>query len=131
MDSITRLLNDSMGWQGRAGERMAYYLVRARPKLNKLGELEKLLIERAFEGLRPFGQALSAGLAGARVGAEGLALWEEEDYCSPPLAMERAAVLDSYFDDIQVEAVMPGEGWSRIQEMPRLFPAVPVQSTED
>ena len=110
---------------------MAYYLVRARPKLKRLGELEKLLIERAFEGLRPFGQALSVGLAGARVGAEGVALWEEEDYCSPPLAMERAAVLDSYFDDIQVEAVMPGEGWSRIQEMPRLFPTVPVQSTED
>jgi len=110
---------------------MSYYLVRARPKLNKLGELEKLLIERAFERMRPFGEALTAGLTGARVGADGLALWEEEDYCSPPLAMERAAVLDSYFDDIQVEAVTPGEGWSRIQEMPRLFPAVPVQSTED
>ncbi len=131
MDSITRLLNYSMGWQGRAGERMAYYLVRARPRQERLRELEKLLAEGAFEGLRPFGQALSAGLAGARVGAEGLALWEEEDYCSPPLAMERAAVLDSYFDDIQVEAVMPGKGWSRIQEMPRLFSSLPVQSTED
>jgi len=110
---------------------MAYYLVQARPRQERLRELEKLLAERAFDGLRPFGQALSAGLTGAHVGAEGLALWEEEDYCSPPLAMERAAVLDSYFDDIQVEAVMPGEGWSRIQEMPRLFPTVPVQSTED
>lgn len=110
---------------------MAYYLVRAKPRQERLRELEKLLMERAFEGLRPFGQALSAGLAGARVGAEGLALWEEEDYCSPPLAMERAAVLDSYFDDIRVEAVMPGEGWSRIQEMPRLFSTLPVQSTED
>jgi hypothetical protein len=28
---------------------------------------------------------------------------EEEDYCSPPLAQERAAVLDTYFDDITVE----------------------------
>jgi hypothetical protein len=90
-----------------------------------------LLAEKAFVGMRPFGQALSAGLAGARVGADGLALWEEEDYCSPPLAMERAAVLDSYFDDIQVEAVMPGEGWSRIQEMPRLFSSLPVPRTED
>jgi len=110
---------------------MAYYLVRARPKLNKLGELEKLLIERAFEGLRPFGQALSAGLAGARVGAEGLALWEEEDYCSPPLAMERAAVLDTYFDDIEVEPVKAGQGWRRIRELPRLFSSLPVQRTED
>lgn len=110
---------------------MAYYLVRARPKLDRLGELEKLLIERAFEGLRPFGQALSAGLAGARVSAKGLALWEEEDYCSPPLAMERAAVLDSYFDDIQVEPVKVGQGWKRIRELPRLFPVLRVQGAED
>jgi hypothetical protein len=27
----------------------------------------------------------------------------EEDYCSPPLAQQRAAVLDTYFDDITVE----------------------------
>lgn len=104
---------------------MAYYLVRARPKLNKLGELEKRLMEKAFEGLRPFGKALSAGLSGARIGDDGLALWEEEDYCSPPLAMERAAVLDTYFDDIQVEAVKLGKGWTRIQVLPRLFPNLP------
>jgi hypothetical protein len=110
---------------------MAYYLVRAKPKLDRLGELEKLLIERAFEGMRPFGQALTVGLTGARVDADGLALWEEEDYCSPPLAMERAAVLDTYFDDIRVELVKQSEGWRRIRELPRLFPAVPVQGTED
>ena len=110
---------------------MAYYLVRARPKQERMEELGRLLAEKAFIGLRPFGQALSAGLTGARVGAEGLALWEEEDYCSPPLAMERAAVLDSYFDDIQVEAVKAGQGWKRIRELPRLFSTLPVQSTED
>lgn len=104
---------------------MAFYLVRARPKLNRLGDLEKLLAGKAFIGLRPFGQALTAGLSNARVGAEGVALWEEEDYCSPPLAMERAAVLDEYFEDIQVEAVKLGEGWRRIREMPRLFPSLP------
>jgi hypothetical protein len=26
----------------------------------------------------------------------------EEDYCSPPLAMERESVLDQYFNDIEV-----------------------------
>jgi hypothetical protein len=116
--------------KGSDGKVMAYYLVRARPKLDKLGELEKLLIERAFEGLRPFGEALSAGLAGARVGADGVAVWEEEDYCSPPLAMERAAVLDTYFDDIEVEAVREDEGWQRIADLPRLFPALIRQSAE-
>ncbi|MFQ5923975.1 MAG: hypothetical protein ACE5M4_14140 [Anaerolineales bacterium] len=104
---------------------MAYYLVRAKPKQERLADLEKLLAQQAFIDLRPFGQALTAGLNGARVGADGAAVWEEEDYCSPPLAMERAAVLDTYFDDIQVEAVKLGEGWKRIRELPRLFPTLP------
>lgn len=104
---------------------MAYYLVRAKPKQERLADLEKLLAQQAFIDLRPFGQSLTAGLSGARVGADGLALWEEEDYCSPPLAMERAAVLDTYFDDIQVEAVKLGDGWKHIRELPRLFPTLP------
>lgn len=103
---------------------MAYYLVQARPKPDGLAELEKLLAENAFMGMRPFGKSLSAGLNGARIAADGLALWEEEDYCSPPLAMERAAVLDTYFDDIQVDVVKRDEGWRRIRQMPRLFPAL-------
>ncbi len=104
---------------------MAYYLVRAKPKQERLPDLEKLLAQRALVDLRPFGQSLTAGLNGARVGADGVALWEEEDYCSPPLAMERAAVLDTYFDDIQVETVKLGEGWKRIRALPRLFPTLP------
>lgn len=54
----------------------------------------------------------------------GVAVWEEEDYCTPPLAQERAAVLDRYFDDLAVESVRPGAGWERIEELPRLFPAL-------
>ncbi|MFQ5924148.1 MAG: hypothetical protein ACE5M4_15020 [Anaerolineales bacterium] len=104
---------------------MAYYLVRAKAKAERLAELENLLSQKAFEGLRPFGKSLSVGLCGARLAVDGLAVWEEEDYCSPPLAMEREAVLDTYFDDIQVEAVKVGEGWRRIRELPRLFPSLP------
>ncbi len=104
---------------------MAYYLVRAKPKPERLVELGKLLEQHAFRDLRPFGQALSAGLCGARIGTDGVTYWEEEDYCSPPLAQERAVVLDTYFEDIQVEAVQSGEGWSRIRDLPRLFPALP------
>jgi hypothetical protein len=51
-----------------------------------------------------------------------LAVWEEEDYCRPPLAEERAAVLDDYFDQIEVEPVTPGEGWEQIERLPFLFP---------
>jgi hypothetical protein len=49
--------------------------------------------------LKPFGDELHHGLENARI-IEGYAYWVEEDYCSPPLAMERRSVLDRYFDVI-------------------------------
>lgn len=101
---------------------MAYYLVRARPKPERLAQLREKLRAHAFIDLRPFGQSLSQGLNGARWEGEGVAIWEEEDYCSPPLAMERAAVLDDYFDEITVERVARDEGWARIEALPPLFP---------
>ena len=100
---------------------MAHYLVRARPRRGKLDELEVRLRDHAFVHLQPFGRALTRGLRGARTEGDG-AVWEEEDYCSPPLAEERAAVLDSYFEDIAVEPVAKGEGWRRIEPLPPLFP---------
>jgi hypothetical protein len=45
--------------------------------------------------------------------------------------MERAAVLDTYFEDIRVEPVREDEGWQRIADLPRLFPVLRVQRTED
>ncbi len=68
---------------------MAYYLVRATPKPEKLAELGAQLARRAFVDMQPFGPALSKGLTGARRMDDGRAVWEEEDYYSPPLAMER------------------------------------------
>ncbi len=100
---------------------MAYYLVRATPKTERLAELAEKLQHNAFLHLRPFGQAVSKGLNGARWESTGVAIWEEEDYCSPPLAMEREAVLDRYFDDIRVERVSEGAGWQRIQSLPPVF----------
>ena len=100
---------------------MAHYLVRARPRRDKLDELEAQLRADAYLDLQPFGRALTWGLRGARIEGDG-AVWEEEDYCSPPLAEERAAVLDAYFDDLTVEPVAKGGGWRRIAALPRLFP---------
>jgi hypothetical protein len=99
---------------------MAYYLVRAKPKAERLGELQDRLQKDLFIGLRPFGEALTYSLKQARAQSDGIAIWEEEDYCSPPLAEERAAVLDNYFDEINVEQVNAGEGWARIEALPRL-----------
>jgi ATP-dependent DNA ligase len=89
--------------------------------------LHQRLREDAFIDLRPFGKALTHSLNDARLESDGIAIWEEEDYCSPPLAQERAAVLDTYFDDITVERVNAGEGWktkvlSKLQEPIRYSP---------
>jgi hypothetical protein len=99
---------------------MAHYLVRARPKEERLPELRVQLDRHAFADLRPFGRALTRSLERARR-EEETAVWEEEDYCSPPLAQEREAVLDDYFEGIEVEEVAEGEGWRRIEDLPSLY----------
>lgn len=106
---------------------MAHYLVRAQIRTDRLEQLAQQLESNAFFDLEPFGPTLSDSLAGARVAEPGVAVWEEEDYCSPPLAQERAAVLDRYFDGIEVEPVSEGEGWRRVEELPRLFPDLDVE----
>ncbi|HKD05458.1 MAG TPA: hypothetical protein VKB79_06100 [Bryobacteraceae bacterium] len=99
---------------------MAYYLVRAKPKPERLRELNRELEVNAFVRLRPFGKALTHSLKNARSDSARTAIWEEEDYCSPPLAEERAAILDLYFDEITVEPVNAGEGWKQIEVLPKL-----------
>ena len=101
---------------------MAEYLVHAVPLADRLPELRRRLHAGEFRSLRPFGHALTESLTNARVAADGRAVWEEEDYCSPPLAEERAAVLDTYFRELEVQRVAAGEGWRRIADLPRLFP---------
>jgi hypothetical protein len=103
---------------------MAYYLVSARPLSDRMYDLETKLSERAFVKLEPFGRSLTASLEGARRLPDGTAVWEEEDYCRPPLAQEREAVLDRYFEGLSVEQVERGRGWERIAELPPLFPAL-------
>jgi hypothetical protein len=103
---------------------MAYYLVSARPLDDRIDDLKTKLSERAFLELEPFGRALTASLEAARRLPDGTAVWEEEDYCRPPLAQERAAVLDHYFEGLSVEPVARGKGWDRIAELPPLFPTL-------
>lgn len=103
---------------------MAYYLVRAKVDENLLPELRSRLDSDEIKKMKPFGIALQYGLDNARLDAqrEGLIVWEEEDYCNPPLAQERAAVLDTYFTDLQVERVKQDQGWAKIESLPRLWP---------
>ncbi|NIP27240.1 MAG: hypothetical protein GWO38_26360 [Phycisphaerae bacterium] len=104
---------------------MAFYLVKAHIKKERMVELRQRLQNREFVSIRPFGNALTESLESARIDPDNEEiLWEEEDYCSPPLAMERDAVLDHYFRDIRVEPVAQGEGWERIQKLPPLWEAL-------
>jgi hypothetical protein len=111
---------------------MAYYLVTATPNWELETELIDKLKTRAFEPLRPFGREIMKALTKARLLENGAAVWEEEDYCNPPLRAERAAVLDRYFTDITVQDMGDkGNGWKRIYKLPRLFPEVDIYVDPD
>jgi hypothetical protein len=103
---------------------MTFYLVKAKPKKERLEILKEELNSGKISRMRPFGQALQYSLENARIDDENrdYALWIEEDYCSPPLAMEREGVLDQYFNDISVERVeSEQDAWNSINDKPRLW----------
>lgn len=106
---------------------MAHRFVRAQPKRERMGELRERLDTGEIEQFEPFGSAMTTALTDARFDADtGEAVWVEEDYCSPPLAMERAEVLDEYFESLRVvdPDVDPASAWERIEHFPRLWDAV-------
>jgi hypothetical protein len=100
---------------------MAYYLVQAKPAEELLAELRSRLDSGEIRAMRPFGHALQYGLDNARLQENGDVVWEEEDYCVPPLAQERAAILDTYFRDLEVERVDQNKGWKRIESLPKFW----------
>jgi len=100
---------------------MAYYLVQAKLKGDSLTELRSRLDGGEIRQMQPFGRALQYSLDSARIEKPDWAVWEEEDYCNPPLAQERAAVLDTYFTDLSVELVEQGKGWEQVASLPKLW----------
>ena len=100
---------------------MAYYLVKAKFHTDLITELRSRLDNGEIKQMRPFGSALQHSLEHARISQPGWAIWEEEDYCNPPLAQERAAVIDTYFTDLSVELVQKGDGWAQIEPLPMLW----------
>ncbi|WP_280538086.1 hypothetical protein [Halopenitus sp. POP-27] len=106
---------------------MAHRLVRARPTTDRLAELRERLRDGDVESMEPFGRALTTALERAKFDPDtGEAVWIEEDYCTPPLAMERDAVLDEYFEDITivVDDVDEAAGWTRLEDLPGLWKRV-------
>jgi hypothetical protein len=100
---------------------MAYYLVKAKWRPDRREELRAWLDSGEIAKMRPFGPTLQHSLENARLDADGWAVWEEEDYCHPPLAQERAAVLDEFFTDLRVKPVEESAGWAEIEKLPSLW----------
>ncbi|MFB6101507.1 MAG: hypothetical protein ABEJ73_02965 [Haloplanus sp.] len=106
---------------------MAYRRVRARPARERLAELRERLDSGDVREMEPFGRAMTRALDDARFDPEtGEAVWVEEDYCTPPLAMERGEILDDYFESLTVveENVDPAAGRERIDHLPGLWERV-------
>lgn len=106
---------------------MAKRFVRARPDRDRLPDLRKRLDSGEIEPMEPFGRAMTRALEKARFDpTSGEAVWIEEDYCSPPLAMERAEVLDDHFTNITIveEDVDEAAGWQQIDDLPGLWEQV-------
>jgi len=100
---------------------VAFYLVTARPIRSKMDGLRVRLDSGEIRAMRPFGRALHMGLDNARWKSDGVATWEEEDYCVPPLAQERAALLDEYFTGLEVQHVNRSEGWKQIDDLETIW----------
>mgnify|MGYP003331421521 CR=1 FL=1 len=95
----------------------------AKPDRARLGELKQRLDSGEIEAMRPFGSALHYSLLNAKLQDQTTAIWEEEDYCIPPLAQERAAVLNDYYSELEVQRVEVGQGWGQLNDLPDLFPS--------
>jgi hypothetical protein len=100
---------------------MMHYLVQAKPFEELLPELRQRLDSGEIHRMRPFGPSLHYSLKHARLQENGVAIWEEEDYCWPPLVQERAAVLNDYFKEFNVERVDRSEGWKRVESLPGMW----------
>lgn len=101
---------------------MAHYLVTAKPVVDRIEELTEKLRNKEFEQIQPFGKALTYSLEHAKIDEKGYWRWEELDFCSPPLAQEREAVLDHYFSLEHIEPVDEDAGWASLRDYEDALP---------
>ena len=94
---------------------MAIYRVTARFKPATAEELRRKLDDGTIGAQQPDGQEMVDALHRAVVKDDDTVMWSERCYCQPPLAHERATVLDHYFDDIVAQ---PIEGYQEYEGRP-------------
>ena len=81
------------------------YRVIARFKTDTAAELRRRLDDGSIAAQQPDGQELVDSLHRAVISESGDVRWSERCYCDPPLAHERATILDHYFDDIVAQPI--------------------------
>jgi len=91
------------------------YRVRARLRPGTEEGLLRRLTDGSVERQKPDGEEIVESMQRAVVTDAGEVVWTETCYCDPPLAHERATVLDHHFDSIETEAT---GGYERHQGKP-------------
>ena len=81
------------------------YRVTARFRPQTAADLRRKLDDGSIAAQQPDGQEIVDSLHRAVVKRSGDVQWSEMCFCSPPLAHERATILDHYFDDVTPEPI--------------------------
>ena len=81
------------------------YRVTARFRTDMAGDLLRRLDDGSIAAQRPDGQEIVDSLRRAVVTGSGEVQWSEMCFCDPPLAHERATVLDDYFESVAVDPI--------------------------
>lgn len=85
------------------------YRVTATLRSDTAAELRQRLEDGTIAAQRPDGQEIVDSLRRAVVTDTDQVRWTEECYCQPPLAHERATVLDRHFDNLTIEPIADHE----------------------
>ena len=81
------------------------YRVTARFRTDTAAELRRRLDDGSIAAQQPDGQEIVDSLCRAVVTRSGEVRWSEMCFCDPPLAHERATILDRYFDAVTTEPI--------------------------
>lgn len=78
------------------------YHVSASFRPEMAGQFLEKLTDGTIGAQRPDGAEIVASMKRAVVAGDGRVEWSEMCFCNPPLAHERATVLDTYFEDMRI-----------------------------
>jgi hypothetical protein len=96
------------------------YRVRATLRTQTAEDFYRRLSDGSIASQRPDGAEIVASMERAVVNEDGGIEWTERCYCDPPLAHERATVLDAHFKDFLIEPVDAYEKFAGVPFMDHL-----------